>query len=355
MDKKDFEEVTKHIHILNVAYHLNLEITDKRAFEYKAICPFCGYNKNSKIPTLSLNITNNKYCCSRCSAGGFSIGLYARMKGIDTKKAYRELLDRECFSINRNSVTISPINEIADINIRDKVYRAFLEILKLEPQHKKYLKGLGFLDSTIESQMYRTIPKKYIKRRLIARCLNRSFDLCGIPGFYQEEDWSWTFSVANGFFIPLFDDQNRIQALSVHLDKPFNGTTDIWFSSSGKINGTATKSWVSKNNITSDTKKVILTDNLLLNNLIKDVLNFPTIAFSGISNSYQILSAIDGTNIENIIFTVRNIENQNLDYIIHRVFKDLIPLGYNLDTKYVRNYKDILQEDFLCNYGLTAA
>lgn len=37
--------------------------------EVKAICPFCGYNKNSKIATLSLNTTNNKYCCSRCGAG----------------------------------------------------------------------------------------------------------------------------------------------------------------------------------------------------------------------------------------------------------------------------------------------
>ena len=76
------------------------------------------------------------------------------------------------------------------------------------------------------------------------------------------------------------------------------------------------------------------------------------IAFSSISNSYQILKALDNTNIRNIIFTVRPLENQNLDYIIHRVFKDLIPLGYNLDTKYVVNYKDILKDDFLCSYKL---
>ena len=41
MQKEDFEEVTKHINILNVAYHLNLEITDTRRSEVKAICPFC--------------------------------------------------------------------------------------------------------------------------------------------------------------------------------------------------------------------------------------------------------------------------------------------------------------------------
>lgn len=352
MQKEDFEEVAKHINILNVAYHLSLEITDTKGIEVKAICPFCGYNKNSKVATLSLNTNNNKYCCSRCGVGGFSIGLYAKLRNIDNKKAYRELLDRECFSVDKSNITISPINEIADIDTRDKIYREFLQMLKLEPQHRKYLKSQGFLNSTIDEQIYRTIPKKYIKRRIIANSLKRKYDLSGIPGFYQEEDWGWTFSNAKGFFVPVFDESNKIQALSMHLDKVYNGTTDIWFSSSSKINGTGTKNWISRNNITEDTETVILTDNLILSNLIKDVLNAPVIAFSSISNSYQILKAIDNTNIKNIIFTVKSEENQNLDYIIHRVFKDLIPLGYNLDTKYVGDYKDILKDDFLYSYRL---
>ena len=55
MDVLDYQEVKKHVNILNVAYHLCLEITDDKHTEIKAICPFCGYNKNSKIATLSLN------------------------------------------------------------------------------------------------------------------------------------------------------------------------------------------------------------------------------------------------------------------------------------------------------------
>ena len=69
MHELDYKEVKKHIHIFNVAYHLCLEIVDEKGFETKVICPFCGYNKLSKIPTMSLNTTNNKYCCSRCGAG----------------------------------------------------------------------------------------------------------------------------------------------------------------------------------------------------------------------------------------------------------------------------------------------
>ena len=86
--------------------------------------------------------------------------------------------------------------------------------------------------------------------------------------------------------------------------------------------------------------------------MIKEARKIPVIAFSSISNSYTILRALDNTNIKNIIFTVRNPENQNLDYIINRVFRDLIPLGYNLETKYVKDYKDILDDNFLTLYEL---
>lgn len=154
------------------------------------------------------------------------------------------------------------------------------------------------------------------------------------------------------FFVLVFDEQNRIQALSIHLDTPFNSSTNIWFSSKGRINGTTTKNYIYKNNITNNTETIVLTDDLILGYLIKDTINAPTIAFSNIINSYQILNVLYNTNIRNIIFTMRNSENQNIDYIINKVFKDLIPLGYNLETKYIRDYKDILKDDFLCCYKL---
>ena len=52
MDKLDLQEVQKRVDILNVAYHLCLEIVEEKGYEHKAICPFCGYNKNSKIISL---------------------------------------------------------------------------------------------------------------------------------------------------------------------------------------------------------------------------------------------------------------------------------------------------------------
>lgn len=305
------------------------------------------------MPTLSLNSQNNKYCCHRCGAGGYSVGLYAKVRKIDTKRAYKELLDRECFSIDKSYIEISPINLLADIKIRDVVYREFLNMLRLDISHKKYLNNLGLLNGSIEDNLYKSIPKNYIKRRLIANKLSKKYNLCGIPGFFQEEDFKWCFSRMNGFYIPVFDENGYIQALSIHLDKTFNGSEDIWFSSSNKINGTGTKNWIMKNNITEDSTSMLLTDNFLLGNFIKENSNRPVIAFQNITNSYMILKEIEKTNIENIIFIIKSPQtNNNLDYIIRRVFKDLLPLGYNLDVKYIKDFKDFFDENFSDNYTL---
>lgn len=322
----------------------------------KQFARFAGYNKLSKIPTMSLNSQTNKYCCTRCGAGGYSIGLYARIKGIDTKKAYKELLERECFSPDKSHIEISPINLLVDIEIRDAVYREFLNMLKLEPQHRRYLKSLGFLDSSIYEGLYKTIPKSYIKRRLIGNALSKKYNLCGIPGFFQEEDFKWCFSRMDGFFVPVYDKNGYIEGLSIHLDKPFNNNQDIWFSSNNKINGTNARSWIMKNNINDLSDSVIITDNFLLGNLIKETINAPTIAFQNISNSYMILREIEKTNIKNILFVIRLSQaNENLDYIINRIFRDLIPLNYNLDIKYIDDYKEFFDVDFNVAYTLNNA
>lgn len=41
MERLDFIEVQKRINILNVAYHLCLEILETKGDESRAICPFC--------------------------------------------------------------------------------------------------------------------------------------------------------------------------------------------------------------------------------------------------------------------------------------------------------------------------
>lgn len=285
--------------------------------------------------------------------GGYSVGLYAKIRKISNDKAFKELLERECFSQDKTLLEIRPMNQLADIEIRDKIYRAFLSMLRLEAQHKRYLANMGFLDSTIENNLYKSVPKNYIKRRMISNSLSKKYNLEGLPGFYQEEDFKWIFSKYNGFFVPVFDSNGYIQGLSIHLDKAFNNNQDIWFSSNNKINGTRAKNWIMKSNINEYSTNVILTDSLLLGALATDITNESVIAFQNITNSYMILKEIENTQIQNITFLVRG--NNNLDYIINRVFRDLIPLGYNLDNKFVSNYKDFFNDNFNVSYALNKA
>lgn len=108
-----------------------------------------------------------------------------------------------------------------------------------------------------------------------------------------------------------------------------------------------------KNNIVDDSNSVIITDNFLLGNLIKETINAPMLAFQNISNSYIILKEIEKTNIRNIVFVIRLPQaDENLDYIINRIFRDLIPLNYNIDIKYINDYKDFFDNDFNVTYTL---
>ena len=102
-----------------------------------------------------------------------------------------------------------------------------------------------------------------------------------------------------------------------------------------------------RSNISTNTTNVILTDSFILGHLIRDSLSLPVISFQNISNSYLILKEIQNTNIRNITFIIRIPScNNNLDYIINRIFRDLLPLGYNLDNKFISNYNEIFKLDF---------
>lgn len=111
-----------------------------------------------------------------------------------------------------------------------------------------------------------------------------------------------------------------------------------------------------KSNITDDSKDLIITDNLILGTLIKETINKPMIAFQNITNSYMILEAIEKTDIKNITFVYRvPYSNENIDYITRRIFSDLIPKGYNLNMKTIKDYKDFFDENFDVHYAVYKA
>ena len=68
------------------------------------------------------------------------------------------------------------------------------------------------------------------------------------------------------------------------------------------------------------------------------------------------MKEIEKTNVNNITFVLKIPEcSENVDYIINRIFKDLLPLGYKLDVKSITDYKDFFDENFNVSYTLNKA
>jgi len=73
----------------------NLQQVKVKGKNFVARCPLCGDSvKNIRKKRFNLKFENEKsifYHCFNCNASGSFISLYARIKGITDKQAYREI------------------------------------------------------------------------------------------------------------------------------------------------------------------------------------------------------------------------------------------------------------------------
>lgn len=349
MQNENFIELQKHISIFNVACQLNLEILDKTRNTLKVICPFCGYrNPKKKLAKMSLNFERNSYHCFECGKAGFAIGLYATLKNIDNKTAFKELLEREAFSMDKSDYVPDTNNKLADLDKRNIVYTDFLNRLKLSAEHEKKLESLGLCKSYINDYKFKTIPTGFFAPLVISHYLNKQYSLAGIPGFYQNEEFKWIFSKINGIYIPVYSSSGKIKGLSILLDEEFNGTKNIWFSSNNKINGTPAENWLTSFNVKPDTETIILTDDFITAHCLNLGLKVPIVAFSGIQNSKNIIKNFKNTNIKNIIFTLRiQDDTQKMDYITDKLISGLLAANYNVKIKTFVDAEDMYRPDIL--------
>lgn len=118
----------------------------------------------------------------------------------------------------------------ADPNTLHEVYSEFLSDLRLEPSHRKNLKGRGFPDAEIDRLGYRSWVKyDDLVRRLHERHGKR---LLSVPGFAVNDRGKPTFCCFAGLLIPVRDIQGRIIALKSRPDAPKkDGPKYLWITS----------------------------------------------------------------------------------------------------------------------------
>ena len=270
MIKLNDKEIFDRVSIVNVKNKLQLHEIYSIGDIIYVRCPFC----ESKKGAMKLNISNNSYICKNCGERGYAIGLYAKCKFISNKEAYKRLINEEA-NMQNNLQSSFTINAKKNDDELDSVYHAFLKLLTLSPDHTMKLLKLGFTIEDIERIGFKTIPTyENTKLNICKRLIEDGFYLDKIPGFYQDKKFRWNFNSHKGIFIPIINNC-RIVSLRIHLDNIYNtDTTDIWFSSANKYNGTKTNNSImtllpEQNrlqliNDTKSTKDIIIASEMLL-------------------------------------------------------------------------------------------
>ena len=287
--------------VINVTNKIGLNVLRKTGTEWLARCPFCGDSENPRHGHLYLNIRKNSYYCVRCGEGGYAVGLYARMKGIDTKRAYRELLGMEDETPSRVEVTQTKMCKVVDIETRHRTYSAFLDMLELEFKHMSDLKRRGLSVKQIKEKGYKSVPQGEKRYSICKKLLEAGYTLEGVPGFYQK-DGRWTCYDVPGYLIPVRDGRGRIQGLQVRLDEPGNGGKYRWFSSRDQENGTPAKSWV--HIARGQTKEVWLTEGPLKADIAAYLSGHTFVAIPGVTSIKYLIPALRDIKARRVVLAI---------------------------------------------------
>lgn len=135
-------------------------------------------------------------------------------------------------------------NPIADIAVRDKIYRLLLSKLSLSDLHRNNLLKRGVDERFIQDKGYRTLPLegRYALTKTLQEVVGTD-NLLGVPGFYQAEGRNgpyWTLAGRPGMLIPTLNLRGQIQGLQIRVDNPSEKVKKYqWLSSFDRPGGTS--------------------------------------------------------------------------------------------------------------------
>lgn len=224
--------------ISDVVFLLNLNIRHKNNTSWDCDCPFCG-----KKGKLNINLAKNVYRCNRCGEAGGQLQLYSNIYGLDRSTACEQIKtllgkggQAPEYQIYKKEIESKPevINaRRASDSVLHHTYTAFLSMLTLSETHENNLLKRGFSREQIQKNGYKSTPV-FGFRKLTERLIEAGCTVEGVPGFYQEEDGSWSLRFkrkCNGFLIPVRTVEGYIVGMQIRLDHPFDHTKYIWLSS----------------------------------------------------------------------------------------------------------------------------
>lgn len=265
-------------------------------------CPACG----SKRKTLNINfdkygIDDGAFRCAKCDIGGRALHFWALFRGLDIYDAkgaatdYNKFMrgNRDAKKKQKQSVPIKEFKridvDVAPIDVRDRTYRAFLDMLQLSPSHRKDLEKRGLTKKEIEKNGYKSFPVSG-RNQIANYLLANGYVLEGVPGFHLDDNNQWTIiRYPSGYLIPQKDGKGRIQGMQVRLDK--GDPKYIVLSSSEHMKGSKGRTYchLAKGKNLDD---VILTEGPLKGDIICKYTGYSVLAIPGVNCFDYLLQAV---------------------------------------------------------------
>ena len=271
--------------IQDVARIHNIEVIRERGGETYAVCPFCGDRRGKFSYVVDKgDKKKNIFKCWSCGEGGTAIDLHMKLANTcDYKVAVREIFE----AINGNMKFVAEherdvkakkeapkVAKKAGDNKCSRVYRALLAELSLQEHHKADLLRRGLNEEDIKYFGFKSVPKETAS--ICRKLVSRGYDLCGVPGFYQDRAGNWRLSlpgsktpdgkwqVSNGYFCPVYDMELQLLiGFQIRLDEPRDGMKYLWLSSSGKESGVSSGALATCLTGTSDAEAIVVTEGIL--------------------------------------------------------------------------------------------
>lgn len=280
--------------------------------QWIARCPFCGDSKNKRHGHLYLKPDTGEYKCHRCDAGGYTLGLYAVMRGIDNKTAYKELLNAANENVpeillNRDNVISIVENPVAPLEKRHGVYTAMLELLPLYPLHLEDLLKRGLPKEAIKRNGYKSFPAIASLRWRICEALVSQHDLTGVPGFFVNKAGKWDMNpYPDGYFIPVRSRDGSIQGCQFRIlpyDEEKHKGKYPWFSSLGKEQGTRATQWLhlAVPPGVEIKERIWLTEGALKADIASIYMRVPFVAIPGNSPVENVVSALKKLGVKEVV------------------------------------------------------
>jgi len=257
---------------------------------YYISCPKCDSGRKRH---LNINLTKNAFRCPRCGENGGIFDLYALYTDVNRKDVKKEL-DRRFGEDDlrpptwkQPTVEPPPVIEspLADISVRDAVYRMIIERLSLAPDHKKNLLGRGLSETVIAERQYRT--SMVAGGAVLAKqLLDNGCSLSGIPGFYRDKTGSWRFvECRRGILVPVRNMQGLIQGIKLRLDN-VDDRKYRWISSTERTEGCKAGGWI---HIVGPVREcILLTEGPMKADVIHHLTGQTVVAVPGVDSLLQL-------------------------------------------------------------------